>query len=507
MRIAKGIVGWLAFLSLLASIFFTGYWLYATIMPWFKGGGIATLPPPDVSAMAKTIGTRGLNGMDLNAELKKYATQEVTPEQVLIGIEAVDWVLSHGRIPASNMTNNVAAAAVLDPTTRVIAAYPKVLIGYVPGTKHPLSDMEDNPTTDRYPYWKSVFRMYASQFTDDTGDVYMTRAIDPSGKTIALLVTVAKRDLTTILPPPSQAKPIIAPRTAVYAAIISFLLYLLLLPIWVGMDASWRGMRPSAWGILVLITNVIGLGGYLIARLPAPRTCPNCGERVLGKYVRCPACGVSLRTGTCPICKAPMKPGWQYCPVCSGVPVATADKSATVAPPAALGQGSLRICALDSDTGTPIPNARVTIKGPCTLEGLANIQGAFEARKLKGGKYTVRATRYGFEQAEAELEIDELIPETVQLKLRPLPGRVVGRVVEAASQKPIAGAKVCIDSSRLDRSAETGADGGFVLDDIPAGPYTVSAEIAGFTAQTKLVEAAPGEQAALDFALEKAAEA
>ena len=507
MRILKATVGWLTLLSLLASIFFTGYWLYTTIMPWFQGGGIAVLPAPNPSTLAKTIGTRGINGMDLNAELKKYATEEVTPEQVLIGIEAVDWVLSHGRIPASNMTNNVAAAAVLDPTTRVIAAYPKALIGYVPGTKHPLSDMEDDPSTNRYPYWKSVFRMYASQFTDDTGDVYMTRAIDPSGKTVALLVTVARRDLATILPPPSQAKPIIAPRTAVYAAIISFLLYLLLLPAWVAMDAAWRGTRPFAWGVLVLATNLIGLGAYLIGRPRAPHECPNCGGTVLGKYVRCPACGVSLQSVTCPICKAPMKPGWQYCPVCSGVPAETADQPVTVAPPSSHGQGSLRVCAVDSDTGTPIPNARVTIKGPCTLEGLANIQGAFEARKLKGGKYTVRATRYGFEQAEAELEIDELIPETVQIKLRSLPGRIVGRVVEHTSQKPIAGAKVCIDSSRLDRSAETGADGGFVLDDIPAGPYTVSAEIAGFTAQTKLVETAPGEQAALDFALEKAAEA
>lgn len=397
----------------------------------------------------------------------------------------------------------MAAAAILNEETKVVAAYPKGMIGWVTGSNYPLSEMEDDPNTGRYPYWRSVFARRADVYADDVGDVYMTRILSPDGRTIALLVTVSRDRLVPHIV--SATMPFIAPKAAGHLAILTFIAYLLLLPAWVALDAAWRGMRPFAWGVLVLLTNLIGLGAYMIARLPAPSRCPNCGERVLAKYVRCPACGASLQL-KCAVCRTPMRLGWQYCPVCSGVPrPSVSEEAPPSASPAAeapaIRQARLEVCVADADSGAPVPNSRVSITGPSTMEGLTGRGGAFQAIRLAAGAYKVTASRYGYDSAEAELDIGEEASESVQLRLRALPGRIIGHVVDR-NQKPIAGATVFLDSERLDRSTETGPDGGFVLADVTPGPYTVRAEAEGFAPASKVADIGPGHQASLDFVLE-----
>ena len=499
MRIVKASVGWLCFLCILAAIFFTGYWAYGIISPFFNGAKLYRLPPPDPKEMAELLGKSGIGRSNLNSMLKDYASREVEPAEVITGWEALAVRLDEWfAISKSSKRNNVAAAAILNEETKVVAAYPKGMIGWVTGSNYPLSEMEDDPNTGRYPYWRSVFARRADVYADDVGDVYMTRILSPDGRTIALLVTVSRDRLVPYIVPATM--PFIAPKAAGNLAILTFIAYLLLLPAWVAMDAAWRGMRPFAWGVLVLLTNLIGLGAYMIARLPAPSRCPNCGERVLGKYVRCPACGVSLQL-TCAVCRTPMRPGWQYCPICSGVPRPSASPAAE-AP--AIRQARLEVCVADADSGAPIPNARVSISGLVNMEGLTGRGGAFQAIRLAAGAYKVTVSRYGYDSAEAELEIGEEACESVQLRLRALPGRIVGRVVDR-SRKPIGGARVFLDSDRLDRSAQTGPDGGFVLADVIPGPYNVRVEAEGFAPASKVADIGPGHQASLDFILEPTA--
>lgn len=108
------------------------------------------------------------------------------------------------------------------------------------------------------------------------------------------------------------------------------------LAIWVGVDANRRGLNGFLWGLLVLITNIVGLIIYLIAAplivqknggvpalaaSPAPaaapaavqRRCPGCQAAVESDFKVCPFCGVSLR---CSQCEKPIQAGWKVCPNC-----------------------------------------------------------------------------------------------------------------------------------------------------------------------------------------------
>jgi hypothetical protein len=92
----------------------------------------------------------------------------------------------------------------------------------------------------------------------------------------------------------------------------------LLLPTWVFVDARGRGVRRAAlYAFLTVLSAVIGLVVYLIARPEDPRTlpCPGCGREVDGGAF-CPHCGRDLSAAYCAACRYPLKPDWVYCPAC-----------------------------------------------------------------------------------------------------------------------------------------------------------------------------------------------
>jgi hypothetical protein len=299
---------------------------------------------------------------------------------------------------------------------------------------------------------------------------------------------------------------------------LALLVFCLLLPFWTAMDAAWRGTRPFAWGMLILLTNVIGLLAYVIARPAAPRKCANCGENVVSKFVRCPVCGVSVLF-RCPVCRRKIKPGWQYCPVCKATPGAGGGVGQTrwdqvgEAPVAAYSSASvvgkpakLLIRAADQDTGRAISGAALRVQGPSAFDGLTNAAGVFEARSPQDGFYVIEAAKEGYNAGRSEVEIGETSEEDLTLRLDPLPGRISGRALERDTLRALVGARVYVDSSRLDCSSESDATGGFVLSPAPPGPYTVCAEAEGFAGQTKLVEVLPGRQTQVDFVLEQTPE-
>ena len=140
----------------------------------------------------------------------------------------------------------------------------------------------------------------------------------------------------------------------------------------------------------MLVMNLIGLGGYLIARLPAPGKCPNCAEKVLGKYVRCPACGEPLKAN-CPSCGIRMQPGWQFCPVCIGrsaLPVA--EPAAQPKPAGVLGR------VLDRQM-KPIPGVRVFVdSGRIDRSAASDANGCFLLADIPEGPWMIKAEAEGF---------------------------------------------------------------------------------------------------------------
>lgn len=526
MRAAKMLVGWLCVLSLLGAIAFFGYSQYIPTVPYRKGATIYRLPEPDTRAIVRSLADQSNAAGDT---LQRYALQEVEPVRVFKGMHAAR---EAGWNPEFEVVNpdrrNVAAAALLDARGRVIAAFPKDLVGSVFPFNLPISNIDDDLVKEDYsnlsyserewrdqgyPYWKSTFTSAVGKYARDVGDIMLAKVKNPQGETTGILAVAVNGNLMGIDLPENVQPPDRAAASVLQTlAIASLITYLILLPLWAGMDAHWRGMRPYAWASLVAITNVVGLGAYIVARLPGPYPCANCGEEILGKYVRCPACGVSLMN-TCPICRTRMKPNWQYCPACNVTPTQAVEQTLpqSAAEPLVTRlmdhmRGSLCVTVIDAQSGAPMQNARITVTGRVSrVDGITNAAGVFEARKLRSGRYTVTTTRTGYEPAEAELDIGET-PESIRLSLRPLPAKIIGRVVERGTTRPIAGVRVYIDSSRLDRSSITGGEGGFVLADIPAGPYTVAVDAVGFKHQTRLAEVSPGQQVTVDFAIEPSEE-
>jgi hypothetical protein len=109
----------------------------------------------------------------------------------------------------------------------------------------------------------------------------------------------------------------------------------MLLPTWVFVDARGRGVRRAGlWAFLTVLSAVIGLVVYLIARPEDPRAlpCPGCGREIDGGAF-CPHCGRDLSAAFCAACRYPLKPDWAYCPSCR-------TEIRPAAPPSAVAAGT-----------------------------------------------------------------------------------------------------------------------------------------------------------------------
>jgi hypothetical protein len=101
-------------------------------------------------------------------------------------------------------------------------------------------------------------------------------------------------------------------------AVLAFIFLWILLPTWVYVDGTERGVR-RAWlfAFLTVISSLIGLVVYLISRPEDGKTltCPGCGREVNGGAF-CPHCGRDLSASFCATCRYPLKPDWVFCPSC-----------------------------------------------------------------------------------------------------------------------------------------------------------------------------------------------
>jgi TonB-linked SusC/RagA family outer membrane protein len=87
-----------------------------------------------------------------------------------------------------------------------------------------------------------------------------------------------------------------------------------------------------------------------------------------------------------------------------------------------------------------------------------------------------------------------------QLSAQNPTGTITGRIVDGATQRPLAGANVVVQGTQ--RTAVTRADGNFVISGVPAGAHRVQASQIGYASQQRDVTVAGGGTATVQFAMQ-----
>jgi hypothetical protein len=101
-------------------------------------------------------------------------------------------------------------------------------------------------------------------------------------------------------------------------AVVSFTFLWILLPTWVYVDGTERGVRRARlFAFLTVLSSLIGLVVYLISRPEGGKAlvCPGCAREVNGGSF-CPHCGRDVSAAFCATCRYPLKPDWAFCPSC-----------------------------------------------------------------------------------------------------------------------------------------------------------------------------------------------
>jgi TonB-dependent starch-binding outer membrane protein SusC len=92
---------------------------------------------------------------------------------------------------------------------------------------------------------------------------------------------------------------------------------------------------------------------------------------------------------------------------------------------------------------------------------------------------------------------------TLPLDAQGQTGTISGRVFDASTMQPLAGANVIVEGTQ--RGTVARSDGGFLLTAVPAGTYRVRASLVGYGTQTQDVNVTAGATATVQFALQPAA--
>ncbi|WP_017415399.1 S8 family serine peptidase [Clostridium tunisiense] len=96
------------------------------------------------------------------------------------------------------------------------------------------------------------------------------------------------------------------------------------------------------------------------------------------------------------------------------------------------------------------------------------------AGNKEGESYTLRTVAYGYHPKEVQVSLKEEQTITQQIKLDPIKkGNVVGKVIDKASNAPVANATVRILEDSNYESVTTDAEGNFTIKGVFAGEYTL----------------------------------
>jgi large repetitive protein len=165
--------------------------------------------------------------------------------------------------------------------------------------------------------------------------------------------------------------------------------------------------------------------------------------------------------------------------------------------------GNLSGIVVDAATGLPIQGAKVSVRLSLSIYCLTapgfgdkysaetNESGAYEITDIPVGSYVIAATAKGYQTGTQEVTIENGITTQLNFLLKPCElmgyGSVSGRVINANTNEPIAGAKIFLKASSnsagcdlLMSKAMSDASGYYKFERIPEGIYQIGAIAEGY---------------------------
>jgi hypothetical protein len=157
----------------------------------------------------------------------------------------------------------------------------------------------------------------------------------------------------------------------------------------------------------------------------------------------------------------------------------------------------------DAQTGDPLQYAVVGFP-ELGAWGLSDADGAFSLVVPAVGTYQLVVVKRGWYLADHQITLAG--PQTLDIQLYPEekgdavgPGRLVGRVLQAGSSRPVSGATVRI--SPTNQETRTDSRGRFLISGISAGAIRVEVDRRGSTLRTDTLAAFPGVTLAVEIAV------
>lgn len=168
--------------------------------------------------------------------------------------------------------------------------------------------------------------------------------------------------------------------------------------------------------------------------------------------------------------------------------------------------GTLQGRVINNSTGNPIQGASISIFQGSVLitSAFTDANGLYEIDTLAPGTYTVRASAHFFQFVlEGTIIISEKIA-ILNFKLNPLPGTIIGTVVDAVTASPIVGATIrLLDGPDVIATVLTDPNGRYLMTGIASGIYIIQAHSLGYQISLASMKVSSDAASVQNFALIK----
>ncbi|MFC7370130.1 carboxypeptidase regulatory-like domain-containing protein [Fictibacillus iocasae] len=161
--------------------------------------------------------------------------------------------------------------------------------------------------------------------------------------------------------------------------------------------------------------------------------------------------------------------------------------------------GTLSGSVIDTD-GNPITGSGTIIQvinesGIVQQTVAADNNGNFIINNLLPGTYILNVTATNFATGNVTVTVVENQTTNVIVALASLPATLTGLVADPTTGNPISGASVTVTDQNgvFISSGTTDNNGGFVIQNLPAGTFNVTANASGFGTDSRSVTLTPGE--------------